>query len=55
MEAALFWVAVSGALSYYIEGTPNPESLSLVYTLVSSLMMGYVLVNIELKLQSKFM
>ncbi len=55
MESALLWMGVSSLLSYTINGTPNSESLSFLYSLVCSFLVGYVMVCIEKKLYKDFL
>ena len=47
MEATVFWVAVNNILSYYIEGNNADESMGFIYALLSALLIGLLLVNVE--------
>ena len=54
LECFLFWTAFCGLLSYYINGSPNPHELALVYVLLSSLLFAGFAVSIEWMLHNLF-
>lgn len=45
LEGFLLWMSFSSLLSYNISGTPNSQSLSLIYSLICSLLAGIILVH----------
>lgn len=47
LECFLFWVSMCGILSKYFDGEPSSEPKVLFYTLVSSLIVAYTLMNVE--------
>jgi len=47
MEGTVFWVAFNNILSYYIEGTNSDEAMSFIYAILSALLVGILLINVE--------